>query len=154
MPVTDKVVEGHLRGFHTMGVYPLMPNDICRFLVVDFDKEAWQHDAGTFLDACKAKKVPAALERSRSGHGRHVWVFFCEPVPAVLARRLGSNLLTGAIECNPGMDFESYDRLFPSQGVMPSRGFGSLIALPLLHGPRQAGNSAFLDGNFEPHADQ
>ena len=154
MPVTDKAVEGHLRGFHTMGVYPLMPDDTCRFLAVDFDKEAWQHDAGTFLDICKAKQVPAALERSRSGNGGHVWIFFCEQVPAALARRLGSNLLTEAMECNPDMDFGSYDRLFPSQDVMPSGGFGNLIALPLQHGPRQAGNSVFLDGNFEPHADQ
>ena len=137
-----------------MGIYPLMPDDTCRFLAVDFDKEAWQDDAGAFLEVCRDKQVPTALERSRSGNGGHVWIFFCEPVPAALARRLGSSLLTGAMESNPGMGFGSYDRLFPSQDVMPSGGFGNLIALPLQHGPREYDNSVFLDGNFEPHRDQ
>ena len=154
LPVTGQAIKRHLTGGHTMGVYPLMPDDTCRFLAVDFDKETWQDDAGAFLDACRMKHVPAALERSRSGNGGHVWIFFSEPVPAALARRLGSNLLTEAMESNPGMGFGSYDRLFPSQDVMPSGGFGNLIALPLQHGPRQKGNSVFLDGNFEPHEDQ
>ncbi len=154
IPVTAETVDGHLRGCHTMGLYPLMPDDTCRLLAVDFDKATWQDDAGAFLDACKMKQVPAVLERSRSGNGGHVWIFFSEPVPAVLARRLGSNLLTEAMESNPGMGFGSYDRLFPSQDVMPSGGFGNLIALPLQFGPRRKGNSVFLDGNFEPYKDQ
>ncbi len=154
IPVTADALERHLRGHHTMGIYPLMPDDTCRFLAVDFDKETWQDDASAFLDVCRDKQVPAALERSRSGNGGHVWIFFCEPVPAALARRLGSSLLTGAMESNPGMGFGSYDRLFPSQDVMPSGGFGNLIALPLQHGPRTKDNSVFLDGNFEPHKDQ
>lgn len=154
IPVSAKVVEEHLRGVHTIGVYPLMPDDNCCFLAVDFDKETWQEDAGAFLDACRMKQVPAALERSRSGNGAHVWIFFSEPVPAMLARRLGSNLLTEAMECNPDMGFGSYDRLFPSQDVLPSGGFGNLIALPLQHRPRCQGNSVFLDGNFEPYGDQ
>ncbi len=154
IPVTIESVDRHLRGHHTMGIYPLLSDDTCCFLAVDFDKETWQEDSGAFLDACSMKQVPAALERSRSGNGGHVWIFFSEPVPAALARRLGSSLLTEAMESNPGMGFGSYDRLFPSQDVMPSGGFGNLIALPLQHGPRREGNSVFLDGNFKPYKDQ
>ena len=154
IPVTTEAIDGHLRGRYTMGIYPLMPDDTCRFLAVDFDKETWQDDMGAFLDACRMKRVPVAPERSRSGNGGHVWIFFSDPVPATLARRLGSTLLTEAMEHNPAMSFESYDRLFPSQDNMPSGGFGSLIALPFQHGPRQEGNSVFLDGNFEPYKDQ
>ena len=154
IPVSDEAVIGHLRGHHTMGVYPLMPDDTCNFLAVDFDKATWQDDAGAFLDACKVKQVSAALERSRSGDGGHVWIFFSVPVPAVLARKLGSTLLTEAMECHPDMGFESYDRLFPSQDALPTGGFGNLIALPLQHGPRQNDNSVFLDRHFDAHADQ
>lgn len=84
-----------------------------------------------------------------------MWIFFAEPIPAFLARRLGSHLVTETMERNPDIGFSSYDRFFPSQDNMPAGGFGNLIALPLQHGPRLAGNSLFLDGtNFEPHTDQ
>ena len=95
-----------------------------------------------------------ALERSRSGNGGHVWIFFAEPVPAGLARRLGAHLLTETMESNPDIGFESYDRFFPSQDTLPGGGFGNLIVVPLEHGPRQRGNSLFLDESFEPWSDQ
>jgi len=154
LPVTDEAVERHLRGRHTMGVYPLLTDDTCRFLAADFDKETWRRDAGAYLDACRAKGVPAALERSRSGNGAHVWFFFAEPVPASLARRLGAHLLTEAMELNPDIGFQSYDRFFPSQDTMPQGGFGNLIALPLQGGPRESSHSVFLDSDFEPWPDQ
>ena len=154
VPVTDEAIERHLRGHQTMGVYPLLADDTCRFLAADFDKETWRRDAGAYLDACRAKGVPAALERSRSGHGAHVWLFFEEPVRASLARRLGAFLLTEAMERNPDIGFESYDRFFPSQDTMPQGGFGNLIALPLQGGPRESGHSVFLDRDFEPLPDQ
>src|SRR5215471_9201063 len=94
-----------------------------------------------FLQACAARGVPAALERSRSGQGGHVWIFFAEPTPASVARRLGTHLVTEAMERNPDIGFASYDRFFPSQDNMPAGGFGNLIALPLQHGPRLSGNS-------------
>ncbi len=97
LPVTNAEIAAHLRGRHTVGVYPLLPDGTCRFLAADFDKAAWRRDAGAFLDACRSKGVPAALERSRSGHGGHVWLFFAEPVSAARARRLGSHLLTEAM---------------------------------------------------------
>ena len=152
--VTDEAIEDHLRGRATLGVYPLSPDGTCRFIAADFDKAAWKTDAGAFLAACRSKQVPAALERSRSGNGAHVWIFFAEPVPGALARRLGSHLLTEAMERNPDIGFKSYDRFFPSQDTLPENGFGNLIALPLQGGPRERDNSVFLDKGFEPHEDQ
>jgi len=154
LPVTDEIIDGHLRGRHTVGVYPMLADETCWFLAADFDKTTWQDDAAAFLQACATRGVPAALERSRSGRGAHVWIFFAEPNTASLARRLGAHLVTETMERNPDIGFASYDRFFPSQDNMPSGGFGNLIALPLQHGPRLAGNSVFLDANFEPYADQ
>ena len=154
LAVTDKVIDGHLRGRHTVGVYPILPDETCWFVAADFDKRTWRQDAEAFLAACRAKRVPAALERSRSGNGGHVWVFFAEPVPAILARRLGAHLLTETMERNPDIGFVSYDRFFPSQDTLPAGGFGNLIALPLAAGPRENGNSLFLDDGFEPWPDQ
>ena len=152
--VGDQAVDDHLRGRATIGVYPLLTDGTCRFLAADFDRERWQADAAALLAACRSKGVPAALERSRSGHGGHVWIFFAEPVPAPLARRLGSHLLTEAMERSPDIGFRSYDRLFPSQDTLPDGGFGNLIALPLQGGPRENGNSVFLDDALKPHVDQ
>ena len=154
VPVTDEAVEGHLRGRHTLGVYPMLGDDTCRFLAADFDKETWRRDAGAYLAACRAKGVAASLERSRSGNGAHVWFFFEEPVAASLARRLGAHLLTEAMERNPDIGFRSYDRFFPSQDTLPQGGFGNLIALPLQGVPRESGNSVFIDADFEPWPDQ
>ena len=154
LPVSDDAVEGHLRGRHTIGVYPMLRDETCRFLAADFDKDTWQRDAEAFLKACHLKAVPAALERSRSGNGGHVWIFFTEPIPASLARRVGAHLLTEAMEHCPDIGFASYDRFFPSQDTMPAGGFGNLIALPLQYGPRERGNSVFLDEHFEPWPDQ
>ena len=154
LPVTDEVIEGHLRGRYTIGVYPIRADGCCWFFAADFDKKTWRQDAQAFLGTCRSKRIPAALERSRSGNGGHVWVFFDNPVPASLARRLGTHLLTEAMECRPDIGFGSYDRFFPSQDTLPAGGLGNLIALPLQGGPRKDGNSLFLGDDFEPHADQ
>lgn len=152
--ITDEVIDGHLRGRQTIGVYPMLTDGACWFLAADFDKQTWQRDAEAFLATCRLKQIPSALERSRSGNGGHVWIFFAEPVPVPLARRLGAHLLTETMKRDPDIGFESYDRLFPNQDTMPDGGFGNLIALPLQHGPRQNGNSVFLDESFEPCRDQ
>ncbi len=154
LPVSDEAVDGHLRGRHTIGVYPMLADDTCRFLAADFDKATWRRDADAYLAACRARGVPAVLERSRSGNGAHVWLFFEAPVAASLARRLGAHLLTEAMERNPDIGFGSYDRFFPSQDTLPQGGFGNLIALPLQGGPRERGNSVFVDADFEPWPDQ
>ncbi|MDE0387545.1 MAG: DEAD/DEAH box helicase family protein [Rhodospirillales bacterium] len=154
LPVTDEAVADHLRGRHTIGVYPMLADSTCHFLAADLDKETWRTDADAFLAACRSKGVPATLERSRSGNGGHVWIFFAGAVPAALARRLGAHLLTEAMENNPDIGFKSYDRFFPSQDTLPDGGFGNLIALPLQGVPRESSNSVFLDDECEPHADQ
>ena len=123
-------------------------------MVVDFDKEAWKENSKAYLETCRRFNVPAALERSRSGNGGHIWIFFFEPLPAKLARQLGAFMLTQAMENRPEMGFNSYDRFFPSQDTMPRGGFGNLIALPLQKRPREKGNSLFVDENFNPYRDQ
>jgi superfamily II DNA or RNA helicase len=137
-----------------IGVYPMLPDETCWFLAADFDKASWQQDAGAFLETCKLFNVPAALERSRSGNGGHTWIFFSEPTPAALARKMGAFLLTQTMERRPEIGLDSYDRFFPSQDTLPTGGFGNLIALPLQRKPRENGNSLFLDESFVPFQDQ
>ncbi len=153
-PVTDEAILDHLRGRHTMGVYPLLSDETCWFLAVDFDKGSWREDAAAFMETCQRAGVYGALERSRSGEGGHVWIFFRGPVKASLARRLGCALLTMTMDRRPELGLDSYDRLFPSQDTMPRGGFGGLIALPLQKGPREEGNSVFVDDRFVPYPDQ
>ncbi|MEI8241111.1 MAG: DEAD/DEAH box helicase family protein, partial [Actinomycetota bacterium] len=135
-------------------VYPLLADETCHFLAIDFDKAGWQEDSAAFLGTCGRLRIPAALERSRSGHGGHVWIFFDSAIPAGLARRLGSHVLTETMESRPDVGLDSYDRLFPNQDTMPQGGFGNLIALPLQKRARAQGNSVFLDDTFTPWADQ
>ena len=103
-----------------------------------------------FLETCSLLNVPAALERSRSGNGGHVWIFFTEPVPAALARQMGAFLLSQTMERRPEIGLDSYDRFFPSQDTLPRGGFGNLIALPLQKKPRENGNSVFVNEQFDP----
>jgi superfamily II DNA or RNA helicase len=153
-PLTDQAVEDHLRGRHTIGIYPLLTDETCWFLAVDFDKKTWQQDALAFLDTCRELDVPAALERSRSGNGGHVWIFFDRAIPAVVARKLGCLILTRTMEHRHQVGLDSYDRFFPNQDTMPKGGLGNLIALPLQMAPRKSGNSLFLDSEFRPFPDQ
>jgi superfamily II DNA or RNA helicase/very-short-patch-repair endonuclease len=136
------------------GVYPMMLDETCLFLAMDFDKANWLQDTQSVLETCKRLQVPAYLERSRSGNGGHVWLFFKNAIPAALARRLGSHILTEAMERQPQIGLDSYDRFFPNQDTLPRGGFGNLIALPLQKRPRAAGNSVFVDETGHPHVDQ
>jgi superfamily II DNA or RNA helicase len=153
-PVTDEVIRGHLLGKNTVGVYPLLPDETCWFLAVDFDKKSWHEDVAAFLKTCREMGVPASLERSRSGKGGHVWMFFDRPVSASLARKFGCAILTRSMERRHQIGLDSYDRFFPSQDTMPKGGFGNLIALPLQRGPAEKGNSVFVNEAFEPYPDQ
>jgi hypothetical protein len=159
--VGDDVLRSHLTGKasgnsanFTAGVYPMLPDETCWFLAADFDKKSWMQDVAAFRDTARAKGVPVAIERSRSGNGAHAWIFFTEPVPAADARRLGAFLVTATMDRCPDIGFDSYDRFFPSQDTMPAGGFGNLIALPLQSRPRESGNSVFLDDDFRPYDDQ
>ena len=153
-PLTEQVLHDHLIGKLTVGVYPLLADETCWFLAADFDKTTWQDDVRAFLHTCAEWKVPAVLERSRSGHGGHIWIFFAARLPAKLARELGAAILTRTMERRHQLGLDSYDRFFPSQDTMPKGGFGNLIALPLQHLPRSHGNSVFLEADFNPHPDQ
>ena len=162
-PVTEVIIRNHLLGHDpdkgyqsdfTIGVYPLLPDETCWFLAADFDKTTWKEDAIAFLETCKTYNVPAALERSRSGNGGHIWIFFSEPISASLARQLGAFMLTETMERRPEIGLDSYDRFFPSQDTIPTGGFGNLIALPLQNKARKLGNSLFLDQEFNIYPDQ
>lgn len=154
MPLDDEVIRDHLLGRRVVGVYPLLEDETCWFLAIDFDKASWQIDVAEVMRSCRELGVPASLERSRSGRGAHLWIFFESPVPAQTARNLGCVILTDALERRHQIGFDSYDRLFPSQDTMPKGGFGNLIALPLQRHARSAGNAVFLDDDFQPYADQ
>lgn len=152
--LTDQVIEDHLRGKAVLGTYALLPDETCRFLAIDFDKEGWQGDVTTFRSVCSSFDIPVAVERSRSGNGAHVWFFFKNPIAASAARKFGSALITHAMNKNHGIPFTSYDRLFPNQDTLPKGGLGNLIALPLQKQARYNCNSVFIDENFEPYNHQ
>jgi len=154
LPLSDAVIEDHLLGNETVGVYPLLPDETCWFVAADFDKKTWEYDSLAFLETCQQFNVPAALERSRSGKGGHIWIFFDRAVPAITARKLGCLLLTRAMERRHQVGLDSYDRFFPNQDTMPKGGLGNLIALPLQFAPRKSGNSVFIDADFRPYPDQ
>ena len=154
LPLTDAAIYGHLAGEHTLGLYPLLEDDHCHLLAVDFDEQEWRDDAPAFLRSCRELAVPAALEISRSGEGAHVWVFFEEAAPAREARQLGAALISHTCAASRQLRLSSYDRIFPNQDGMPKGGFGNLIALPLQKEPRQRGHSVFVDEDLRPYSDQ
>jgi len=153
-PITDEVVRQHLTGKKTVGIYPLLVDENCWLLAADLDKTTWQEDSLAFVATCKSAGVPAYLERSRSGNGGHVWIFFERPIPAGLARKMGCALLTRTMESRHHVGLDSYDRFFPNQDTLPKGGFGNLIALPLQWMPRQNGNSLFVDDDLHAYPDQ
>jgi superfamily II DNA or RNA helicase len=166
LPLTDAVIEAHLRGdpdprkdLH-IGLYPMLPDDTCQLLAVDFDASTWADDAAAYCAACAEAGVPAVAEISRSGNGAHVWIFFTAPVPAATARALGAALLRNAIATRTQLTLDSYDRFFPAQDYLPTRAkgpyrFGSLIALPLQGTCRRGDTTLFCDPvTWKPHSDQ
>lgn len=154
IPLSDSVIFDHLAGEHTVGVYPLLEDDTCYFLAIDFDEAEWREDARAFVQSCSELGVPVALEISRSGKGAHAWVFFAGRVSARDARRLGTAIISHTCSRTRQLKLESYDRLFPNQDTMPKGSFGNLIALPLQKVPRENGYSVFVDAELHPYHDQ
>lgn len=155
LKLTDEQIQKHLDGFHHIGVYPLLQDNTTWFLVADFDKANWQDEAVTFLNACMEKEIPAYLERSRSGNGGHVWIFFDKPYPAVRSRKIFISILEQSGAFSSFDKSSSFDRLFPNQDFLSGKGFGNLIALPLFKPTFEKGNSCFVNPEtFEPIADQ
>ncbi len=154
IPVTEEIVRRHLEGEITAGVYPLLQDETCNFIAIDFDKKSWGEDFSALMKVCYGKDVPVAGERSRSGNGAHAWFFFEEAVPAGIARNFGTALLTEAMDYRPQMGLDSYDRMFPNQNTMPKGGFGNLIALPLQGRAAENGNTVFLNEDLKPYPDQ
>ena len=156
--LTDKDIYEHLSGKDlygrdVVGIYPMQNDETCYFLCADFDEENFKKDVSVFRKICEENNIPVSVEISRSGNGAHAWIFFSEPVPAVTARKLGSGILTKAMEKSI-ISFSSYDRFFPNQDTMPKGGFGNLVALPLQGKARKIGNSVFVDEKFIPYDDQ
>ena len=154
IPLSDAVLFKHLAGEHTIGAYPLLTDDTCHFLAVDFDEADWRDDAQAFVQSCRELGVPVALEISRSGSGAHAWIFFEGSVPAREARRLGTAIISHTCARTRQLKLTSYDRLFPNQDTMPKGGFGNLIALPLQKAAREKGFSVFVDDGWRPYPDQ
>jgi superfamily II DNA or RNA helicase len=154
IPLSNLVLFDHLVGKHTVGVYPLLTDDTCHFLAVDFDDAQWRDDAQAFRQSCDELGVPASMEISRSGNGAHIWIFFSGRVSARDARRLGTAIISHTCARTRQLKLASYDRLFPNQDTMPKGGFGNLIALPLQKHPRESDCSVFVDADLRPYADQ
>ena len=153
-PLDEAAARDHLTGKCVIGTYAIRQDNSCVFIAADFDGKGWKEDVLAYRDAARELGIDVAIERSRSGNGGHAWIFFSEPVSALMARRLGTLIVAKASSFHPAMSLASYDRFFPNQDVLPAGGFGNLIALPLQAKPRELGNSVFLDENMEPCFDQ
>ena len=162
-PLTYNDYFNHLAGKDAwgrdvIGLYPIRKDNTCCFLCTDFDDKSCEHgyknDVLAFVNVCKTWNVPCYIERSRSGNGAHVWIFFGTPITAFKARKLGNAILTEAMNSDIHLSFKSYDRFFPNQDTLPEGGLGNLVALPLQGRARRNGNSVFVDENFNAYADQ
>ena len=163
VPLEDSVIRNHLSGpdklgKDVIGLYPILEDNTVFFLCADFDDKNCEHgykdDVLSYVRVCKEWGIPAYIERSRSGNGAHVWIFFSDAIPASKARKLGFSILRAAMEDNVRIDMKSYDRFFPNQDFLPKGGFGNLVALPLQGMARRNGNSIFVDKTFTPYQDQ
>ena len=150
-PLSKEIIYKHMYGNGPIGIYPLLENDTCFFLSLDFDdknlKKDIKSDVLAFASVCDKYEIPVAIERSRSGNGLHLWIFFETNIKAITARKLGSLLLSKTMEIS-NISISSFDRMFPNQDTLPKGGYGNLIALPFQNEPSRYGNTLFIDRNF------
>ena len=145
IPLTKEIVKKHLLGQHIVGIYPILPDNTSYFIAADFDGENWLADSKAFIVACTEVDLTTHLERSRSGNGGHVWIFFSELYPCYKSRQIALELIRKAFHVSEFEKEVSFDRLFPNQDTLTGAGFGNLIALPLQGKSIMAGNAMFID---------
>ena len=155
LPFDDEQILRHLNGHHQVGIYPLLKDNTSWFIAADFDKENWVDECRIFMKFCETYQLPAYLERSRSGNGGHIWIFFKEQYPAVRSRKIILTLLYNSGIISRYDKNSSFDRLFPNQDFLSGRGFGNLIALPFYKPTFDEGNSCYIDiATLEPYSNQ
>ncbi|MGG0717678.1 DEAD/DEAH box helicase family protein [Robertmurraya massiliosenegalensis] len=152
--LTPQVIYEHLMGIKTVGIYPLLEDNTCYFLAMDFDKKQWKDDVYSFIEICKNFGLSYHIERSRSGEGAHIWFFFEKAISASIAREFGKSLLSKTSEKRFEVGLDSFDRMFPNQDLLSKGGFGNLIALPLQKQAKMKGNSVFVNDSFQEYPDQ
>jgi superfamily II DNA or RNA helicase len=154
-PLTDEQIKRHLLGEQLIGIYPLLLTNTSHFIAADFDGENWLDEARKFIQACEASGLPVYLERSRSGNGGHVWLFFSEAYPSFKSRKVFLSILQATGIFSVFDKDSSFDRLFPNQDSLSRKGLGNLIALPLFKKSLDKGNSCFINPiNAEAFLDQ
>lgn len=155
LPFSDFAIQQHLSGKETHGIYPLLEDNTSYFIAVDFDKQNWKDTILRLYYTCQEFNIPSDIERSRSGNGGHLWVFFESVFPAEQSRKIMFELLRHANIVSPFDKEPSFDRLFPNQDFHSGKGIGNLIALPLQGTSSKSGNSCFIDpSTFEAYNDQ
>lgn len=155
LPIAETEIQKHLNGIQQIGIYPLLLDNTSWFLVADFDKQNWKDEAVAFLNTCKDKNIPAYLERSRSGNGGHVWIFFDKPYPAIRSRKVFISILEQSGIFSMFDKSSSFDRLFPNQDILSGKGLGNLIALPFFKPAMENKNSCFINPEtFEIYSNQ
>jgi len=155
LPYDDSAIESHLAGRETCGIYPLLEDNSSFFVAVDFDKQNWQEAILRLYTTCRKYNIPAYIERSRSGNGGHLWVFFELEIPALQSRKIMFELLRHSKIISHFDKEPSFDRLFPNQDYHSGKGLGNLIALPLQGKSIEKDNSCFLNPEtFEPYVNQ
>ena len=154
-PLTDEQIKRHLLGEQLIGIYPLLLTNTSHFIAADFDGDNWLPEARKFIQACEASGLPVYLERSRSGNGGHVWLFFSKAYPAFKSRKIFLFLLLSTGIFSVFDKDSSFDRLFPNQDSLSGKGLGNLIALPLFKKSLGQGNSCFINpSTTESYSDQ
>ena len=155
LPLTDEQLIKHLKGEQVIGLYPLLKDNTSWFIAADFDEADWVNECRMFIKVCEEHDIPAYLERSRSGKGGHVWIFFEEPYEAFRSRKIILSLLQKVGIISVFDKNSSFDRLFPNQDYLSKKGFGNLIALPLNKLSLNNGNSCFINPDtLQPFDDQ